>query len=163
MKKILNVIAALGLCVLSTTALAAPKQGGYEAGLSLNGWFFGDDVDNLVGPSANFLAYYTDNVSIGGRAEVGFSNDSIFCLLGEIQYQLPEMGSVRPYAGALVGPAFVSSDSDSDTLLKFGGIVGGKSYISDDMAIFGEFQMGALAGSNGTTYFGLGVGALFKL
>lgn len=163
MKKIATVLAALVLCLLSTAAFAGPKQGGYEAGLSLNAWFFGDDVDSMAGPSANFLAYYTDTVSFGGRAELGLGNDSIFCLLGEVQFNLPDMGEVKPYAGVLVGPAFASTDSDSDTFLKLGGLVGVKSYIDKDMAIFGEFQMGALAGNNGTTYMGLGVGALFKL
>lgn len=163
MRKIITAVAALALCLFSTVALAGPKQGGYEAGAQLTGWFFGNDIDSMAGPSANFLAYYTDTVSVGGRAEVGLGNDSIFSILGEVQFNLPDIGSVKPYAGVLVGPAFASSDKDSETFLKLGGLVGVKSYIDNDMALFGEFQMGALAGNNGTTYMGLGVGALFRL
>lgn len=164
MKKLYKVLLAAGFSLIAATAMAVePKQGGYEAGIQATGWFFGEDIENVFGPSANVLAYYTDALAVGARAEVGFASDTVYSILGEVQYSLPKTNELKPYIGALVGPCFVSADGDSDTLMKFGGTLGVKSYVSKEAAFFGEFQMGYISGSVGTSYFGVGVGGLFKL
>lgn len=164
MKNPYKVLLAAGLILFSTAAFAEePRQGGFEAGVQATGWFFGEDIDNVFGPSANVLGYYTDSLALGARVEVGFATDTVYSVLAEAQYSLPKTNDLKPYVGALVGPCFVSANGDSDTLLKFGGTLGVKSYLNKDAALYGEFQMGYISGSGGTSYFGVGVGGLFNL
>jgi len=154
---------SLALTLAALPAFSAAKQGGYEAGGQLGAFFYGDKVDNMFGPSGNVLGYYTDQVAVGGRAELGLGNDTAFSLLGEVQYNFPQTGELIPYAGALLGPSFVDHGDGTDISMKLGGLVGVKSYMRDNMAVFGEFQMGFLAGDVSSTFFGVGVGCLFKL
>lgn len=157
---LLKAAVLLSLALAASPALAEPRQGGYEAGVGLGGMFVSDKIDDLVAVHGNVLAYYTDQVAVGGRVQLGFGGDTAFSLLGEARYHLPQTNDVTPYVGALFGPSFIDANGDSATSLTLGAVAGVKKYMAKDWALFGEVQMGFLIGEENANYFGLGVGAL---
>ena len=163
MKSLIKAAMVIILCFIAVPALAAPKQGTYEAGGQISAWFPDGDMESVFGASGNFLAYYTDHIAFGGRLEAGFSGDSMFNVVGEARYVFSKMGDITPYVGALVGPAFLSYNSKTYTALKAGGVAGVVTYTDKNWAIFGEVQAGQMFGDETQNFVGFGVGALFSL
>lgn len=163
MKKALRAAIVAVLCLAALPAFAAPKQGGYEAGVQLAGWLPTGDMDNVFGLGADILAYYTEHLAAGGRLEAGLSGDSMIALLGEAKYSFSQTGEITPYVGLLIGPAFLTYEGDSDTALKIAGTAGVTSYTDKNWAIFGELQAGILEGDDSESFVGFGVGVLFNL
>lgn len=159
MKRIMASTALATLLGVAGGALAADRQGNFEGRIQGVNWVYAGNRSNAFGLAADYLGHYTDDVAVGGRAEIAFTGGGGFALLAEAIKKLPEAGGVEPYFGGLFGPAFHSGDAR----IKLAGFVGASKQLEPGMNLFAEFQMGVVAGAHESNYFSLGVGAKFPL
>ncbi len=162
MKSPIRILALLAVIALfCAPAHALPKQGDMEAGGQLAGWIM-TDYDNMVALSGSMGIFYTDEIYVGARVEVGVSDDSAVALVVEGAYNFPVNEVFSPYAGATLGAAYVDVDDDGEIALKTSALGGVKYYLNEYYSIYAEAQLGYFLADESTEFLGIGIGAKMK-
>jgi len=147
MKRLIAVLALLGVVATGGTAFATAAQGNNELGFGGNLIKPHDsDFDlTILILNARFGHYFTDELLVGGRVTyIGFDGDAegrMVDLMGEGKYHFLTQEVVIPYAGALAGLTLMDIGDGSEVGFTLGGFGGVKHYLSENTSVFAEYVL----------------------
>jgi hypothetical protein len=95
--------------------------------------------------------------------ETGFGGDKLYDVAAEGRYYFLHSEVAVPYVGAMVGPAWIRVDGDSDPAMKTAAFGGFKYYVDPRISIFVEAQMGLILGGPDASFGAMALGVSAKL